>query len=315
MLIRVRGAKVGGRPARPPALSALWHSRSAAELMPSALAVLAAASTALSLLPSESDGGSVPPLRSRRAQALAGADFTFSVDAGGGASIVTQGATFQLASSFSSPGRDEPVWHNLSKDAAHSGWSVAVDRSGAGRGEWVVRAVPAVVGAAANFTVKRRYHLDPAPPARPIRVLINDSLTSLADEIIGVHVQHHARLTAGGTVESVQVPGRFEAGMCGTDGPNGNAAIFGSEDYEAHSTNFGAPHIWLNTTVGAGLGLVALDDVFRVHSQQRQFALASLNPRVQMVRKRLFGRFALETENLPRQARDKHREITQKPRF
>ena len=235
----------------------------------------------LSVLFGSSAAGRELDVKSRRAQALAGADgVVFSVDDGGGATLGVAGTTFQLASSFSSPGHgDEPSWHNLTNGAAASTWSVAVNRSGAERGEWTVHAVPPQ--GSADFTVTRRYHLDPAPPARPVRVLINDTLTSRSDAILGVHVQHHARLLKG-TVDNVQVPGRFEPGMCGTDGPNGNSAIFGYEDYEPHSTNFGAPHIWLNTSEGTGLGLVALDDVFRVHAQQRQFALASLNPRVDM---------------------------------
>lgn len=230
---------------------------------------------------SSAAGTHVLDLKSRRSQALAGADFTFSVDGGGGATLNVAGTTVQLVSSFSSPGHDEPVWHNLTNGATSpaNSWSVEINRSGAKRGEWVVRAVPVQGGG--DFTVIRRYQLDPVPPARPVRVLINDTLKSRSERLVGVHVQHHARLI-NATIHNVQVPGRFEPGMCGTDGPDGNAAIFGYEDYEAHSTNFGAPHIWLNTTTGAAVGLVALDDVFRVHAQQRQFALASLNPRVQM---------------------------------
>ena len=225
--------------------------------------------------------GSGLDVLSRRAAALAGKRFTLAVEDGGGATIRVGGAEFALVSGFSAPGIGAaPAWHNLTAGAAGSSadpgaWAVRVDRTRAEGGVWVVHA------SSAHFTLTRRYALDPPPPSLPLRVLVNDTLASSAAEIIGVHVRHDAQLTAG-TVDNVQVPGRFEPGMCGTDGPDGNPAIFGGADFEAHSTNFGAPHIWLNTTGGAALGLVALDDVFRVHAQQRQFASASLDPRVDM---------------------------------
>ena len=209
---------------------------------------------------------------SRRAEAIKGKAFTFRVVDGGGATLSIGAATFDIASAFSAPG-SPLVWNNLTEKV--DGWAVRVDRAHADEGRWTVSA------SSGDYTLSRRYALDPAPPVAALRVLIDDTLTSTAAELIGISVKHDVRL-ARGTVDNVQVPGRFEPGMCGTDGPDGNAAIFGYADYEAHSTNFGAPHIWLNTTTGAGLGMVALDDVFRVHAQQRQFAAASLNPRVKM---------------------------------
>ena len=49
-----------------------------------------------------------------------------------------------------------------------------------------------------------------------------------------------------------------------------------------HPTNFGRPDIWMNTTVGTGLAMVALDDAFRVHGECWQSAVPSLNPRMKM---------------------------------
>ena len=218
-------------------------------------------------------------LLSKRAQALGGTGFGFEVRAGGGAVVTVSGsqpaATFALTSSFSEPGTVRPTWRNLTAGHPDGSWMVTVDRSKAKDGQWRVTAK------ADGFTLARLWSLD--PPSRPVRILVNDSFASSTGETIGIHVRHLAHLVdGGGGVDNVQVPGRFEVGMCGTDGPDGNSAIFGNPDYEAHSTNFGAPHIWLNTSGGAALGMVALDDVFRVHAQQRQYAMPSLNPRVQM---------------------------------
>ena len=218
-------------------------------------------------------------LLSKRAQALGGTTFSFEVGGGGGAMVTIAGskpsATFSLTSSFSEPGAVQAAWRNLTAGRADGSWAVDVDRSKAKAGQWLVTAK------AGGFTFARVYSLD--PPSRPVRILVNDTFTSSASETIGVHVRHHAHLVGGGGgVDNVQVPGRFEVSMCGTDGPNGNAAIYGNPDFEAHSTNMGAPHIWLNTSGGAALGMVALDDVFRVHAQQRQYATASYAPRFKM---------------------------------
>jgi hypothetical protein len=223
--------------------------------------------------------GVVAPLPhlSRRAQVLAGAaSVSFSVDPGGGAAITVGASTFHVASSFSEPG---PRWNNLTVGAPPAAggttpWPVTVDRSGERTGTWVVQAL------APSFTVRRVLQLHPAPPALPRRILVNDTIISTASDVIGVHVRHHAQLVSG-TVDDVQVPGRFEPGMCGTEQ---NAGIFGGNvvDYDSHATAFGVPHIWMNTTDGAALGMSPLDDVFRVHAASHNFAKESLNPRVAM---------------------------------
>lgn len=95
-------------------------------------------------------------------------------------------------------------------------------------------------------------------------------------------------------------------------GTEENPGNFGGTDHDVHSLNAGAPHVWINGTAnaksissgdgtgddgnddrrlhgvdtiavgdgGAGLGLVALDDIFRVHAECRNFAVRQLNPRV-----------------------------------
>ena len=137
-----------------------------------------------------------------------------------------------------------------------------VDRSAAAAGRWVVDArINPEPGSSAPFSLRRVYQLEPAPPALPRKVLINDTLTSHAAATIGLHVRHHATLAAGARVDSAAVPGRFDPGTCGTEA---NTGIFGDP---FHPSNFGRPDIFMNTSSGAGLGLVALDDVFRVHGE------------------------------------------------
>jgi hypothetical protein len=205
-----------------------------------------------------------------------------------------------------------------------SGWVVGptVDATaGKTLGRWVVRAT------AVNFSLTRVFQLDPWPSPR--RVLINDTITSLASAPVGVSVRHVASLDPAAMVGTAVVPGVLEADFCGTED---NPWNFGGTDGDAHALNAGAPHVWFNGTtpttrtarranatgdtrpsvdeqplvgsvdtartdasqainldtpshgnVGgtrAGLGMVALDDVFRVHAECRNFAVPRLNPRV-----------------------------------
>ena len=60
-------------------------------------------------------------------------------------------------------------------------------------------------------------------------------------------------------------------------GTEENAGHEGTTPY--HPTNFGRPDAWLNSTSGAALGIVALDDAFRAHGQARNFAVEKMNER------------------------------------
>eukprot|EP01051_Picozoa_sp_SAG22_P016976 SAG22_NODE_2516_length_2488_cov_1.879029_2_plen_334_part_00 len=189
------------------------------------------------------------------------------MSARGGATIAIGGAArFEITSQFSEPG---PVWNILSTTAAAAaaGWQVTVDRSAAAVGTFVVRA------AARTFTLRRTLQLVPPPPQLPHKLLVNDTITSTAPSTIGMHIRHHAAL-ASGKVDSAAVPGRIDAGTCGTEE---NAGHESATPY--HPTNFGRPDAWLNSTSGAALAMLALDDAFRAHGQARSFAVPKLNPR------------------------------------
>jgi hypothetical protein len=79
---------------------------------------------------------------------------------------------------------------------------VTVDWSEANAGRWVVRAQTP------TYALRRVFQLDPAPPMLPRKVLVNDTITSTAAAVIGVHVRHLAEVVSG-DVDNVQVPGRF----------------------------------------------------------------------------------------------------------
>ena len=266
----------------------------------------------------------LPALLSKRAAALAPSPFNFAVGADGGASVEINGLRFDLTSSFSEVG---PHWNNLTAPmatiaasvgkggarknmpdttdghaahAAHSWWVPSVNRSGAGTlGRWVV------ISTARNYSLTRVYQLDPWP--LPRRVLVNDTIRSLAAAPIGVFVKHRAYLDQG-TVDRAVVPGLLSATYCGTE-DNPTDFVAPTElypDLDPHNTNGGAPHLWFNATHAGGhsgprqsvptrnesfmpsslssgtaaLGLVALDDVFRVHAQCANHAVKQMNPRV-----------------------------------
>lgn len=153
-----------------------------------------------------------------------------------------------------------------------------------------------VVAAARNYTLRRVIQLDPAlvPASAPERddlmvvaarrILVNDTIVSTASAPIGMIVRHRAALQVG-SVGSAVVPGILNAGMCGTED---NPSNFGGEDRDHTAMNGEAPHLWFNATAShaggpktaAALGLVAFDDVFRVHAQCRNLAVSQLLPRV-----------------------------------
>jgi len=229
----------------------------------------------------------LPPLLSRRAAALASTSLTVGVSDGGALALHLGAVSFEVSSGFSEVG---PRWNNLSAGSG-GGWSRApdVDRSRAAEGRWVVLA------AARNYTLRRVIQLD--PPLVPMsqseggssatttrRILVNDTIASTTSAPIGMIVRHRASLLNGSAVDSAVVPGILNAGMCGTED---NPDNFGAKDRDSVAMNGEAPHLWFNATASGGggaaaaaLGLVAFDDVFRVHVQCRNLAVAQLLPRV-----------------------------------
>ena len=152
-------------------------------------------------------GTGAPSVLSRRREWLAAAPWGLQVSDHGALAITVGGARFEVTSQFSEPG---PVWNSLSEAQTDEprAWQVAVDRSGAAGGTWVVHA------SAQTFTLRRKLQLVPPPPQLPHKLLVNDTITSTAPTVIGMHVRHYAALTSG-DVASAAVPGRINAGTCG----------------------------------------------------------------------------------------------------
>ena len=150
---------------------------------------------------------------SRRQHVLAPTPWTVEVSSLGAVTITIGAARFEVSSQFSEPG---PLWNNLSTAApptstSHA-WEVAVDRARASAGTW------AVTASAETFTLRRTLHLVPPLPQLPQKLLINDTITSKVSSVIGMHIRHHAALASGGGgVHSAAVPGRINAGACGTE--------------------------------------------------------------------------------------------------
>lgn len=233
--------------------------------------------------------GEPPPLLSRRSQALGPTEFILTIGRGGALSVNLDGIVYEVTSQWSEVG---PHWNNLTLVSSGSnGWAgdaPAVDASDSAQGRWVVTAK------ATNFTLSRVIQIDPPPPKARTdvevsarRLLINDTITSTASATIGMVIRHSAALVNGGTVDSVTVPGLLSPHSCGTDENTGNFCGPGVCDRDVHRTNGASPHIFFNATssssasvtAAASLGLVALDDVFRVHAETRNFAVEQLNPR------------------------------------
>jgi hypothetical protein len=82
-----------------------------------------------------------------------------------------------------------------------------------------------VQGKHQDFTVQRAYILDPPPPQKPRRVLVNDTLstptatgpgsqwsaTPIHEDIVGISVRHRATVAAtAADIESAVVPGECD---------------------------------------------------------------------------------------------------------
>lgn len=234
--------------------------------------------------------GEPPPLLSRRSQALAPTDFILTVGPGGALSLNLDNVIFDVTSQWSEVG---PHWNNLtlasSGTAGWAGGAPTVDASGSAQGRWVVKA------RAVNFTLSRVIQIDPPPTdvrtdkqVSARRLLINDTITNTVSATIGMVVNHNAALVKGGKVDSVTVPGLLSPASCGTDQNTGNFCGPGKCDRDPHRMNGASPHVFFNATsalpgfgkLSTGVGLVALDDVFRVHAETRNYAVKQLNPRV-----------------------------------
>ena len=233
---------------------------------------------------------------SRLRAALGGQSFSVAI-AEGGAAVLTDADTGEhlttLSSAFSMPG---PLWQqNFSNSADSAGWQVQVDRSKAADGRWTV------VGVGKTYTVGRLYVLDPVPPAKPRRLLINDTITTTgsrganrdtshsagpvsAEHIVGIAVRHQATVAAAiSDVDTAVIPGAYGGWQCSTHGNPGDTCGVGCFNPAAKRTNNGRPDVFANRSAGGasfGVGLVALDDSFRVHAQTLQAAMAT-GPRME----------------------------------
>ena len=198
-----------------------------------------------------------------------------------------------ITSGFSSPG---PEWNEFSTSSAASsagpGWAVTVDRSKAAGGMWTVE------GRRASFSVVRTYTLDPLPPAEPRRVLVNDTISTppsedwpaneppSASSVLGISVRHTATVAASAdAVDTAIVPGAYGGWQCDTHGNPGDTCGANCFDRAAKRTNNGRPDVFANRSSATShssfsVGLVALDDVFRVHAQTAQRAMRT-GPRME----------------------------------
>ena len=164
-------------------------------------------------------GAASAPVSTLRA-ALGGQNFAVSVAAGGAAVLSDPSSGAHLttvSSSFSLPG---PIWQNFTASEAADalGWRVTVDRSRAARGQWTV------TGVGSAYRVVRLYSLDPPPPVKPRRLLVNDTISTPAHlaapaasacgarpsaaDVLGLAVRHQATVaeTAAGEHDRLQAP-------------------------------------------------------------------------------------------------------------
>jgi len=122
-------------------------------------------------------------------------------------------------------------------------------------------------------------------------VLINDTLSTptgaaaappLATglpgptDVIGIRVAHTATVAESGEqVEAALTPGTYGVWQCGTESNPGDTCASPCLDPHVKYTNNGRPDVFANASTGFGIGLTALDDVFRVQAQTLQAAMKS----------------------------------------
>ena len=217
---------------------------------------------------------------SRLDAALGPHDFVLHVAEGGAATLrsATTGELLStVSSSFSEPG---PVWNDFGTLQPPNGsWTVNVDTSRASEGFWAAK------GVGKAFEVLRTFALDPRPPARPRRVLVNDTVRTLgpptsatsspsAADLVGIHVKHTATVAATeAEVDTAVVPGAYGNWYCSTYDNPGDDCAAPCPDPDVLMTNNGRPDVFANRSSGFAVGLTALDDVFRVQAQTQQHAM------------------------------------------
>lgn len=228
-------------------------------------------------------GSRSEPAVSNLEAALGGQGFVLDVANGGAAVLLARADRSHLStitSTFSEPG---PIHYNFST-APTEGWTVDVDRSRAASGVWTVTAQ------AKTYRVRRTYTLDP-DQMNPRRVLVNDTISTRSDglsaavplltdtpgptNVIGISIKHTATVAnSAADVEAALTPGTYGVWQCGSIENPGDTCASPCADPFVKYTNIGRPDVFANRS-GFGIGLTALDDVFRVHAQTHQTAKAA----------------------------------------
>jgi hypothetical protein len=227
---------------------------------------------------------SAEPL-SRLEGALSAQGFVLNVSSGGAAVLFARNGgdnahLTTVTSSFSEPG---PKYYTFSTEPTAAGWAVDIDRSRAASGIWTVTA------SAKTYRVRRTYTLDPNP-LNPRRVLVNDTISTPVGglgaaplstglpgptDVLGISIKHTATVAdTAAEVEAALTPGTYGVWQCGTIENPGDTCASPCADPFVKYTNIGRPDVFANRS-GFGIGLTALDDVFRVHAQTHQTAKAA----------------------------------------
>ena len=239
------------------------------------------ATTGYALPPQQMSLDSADRVVSRLSVALGAQNFRLIIMDGGGATLTTAGGEHltSITSFFSEPG---PVWHEMGSAPNATDWIVTVDRSRASSGIWTATAN------ATAFHIQRTYVLDDVH--MPRRVLVNDTLSThsigarqrtstakipLPSDVVGVSIRHTATVaTTADEVDFAATPGSYSVSQCGTQDNPGTTCESPCLDRDIKNTNNGRPDVFANRS-GFGIGLTPLDDVFRVHCQTHQAAMAT----------------------------------------
>ena len=187
--------------------------------------------------------------------------------ADGGAVLLSFGGkphppSIVLVSSFSEPG---PTWHNLSQHPASEWTHLSVNRSTVGSeapdssGLQLLAHVDAV---RPGWKLQRSVWISlPLQHGGVSAVFVNDTLTVTGAAVRGFWVSH-AALLVGAEPATAILPGLSNAYQCDATYDHVPGDL---------STNLGRPDVFVNSTSGDGVGLTALDDVFRAHAMAQNF--------------------------------------------
>ena len=168
----------------------------------------------------------------------------FTVDDDGGLSVSVDQVKFSLVSSFGEAGgKNNSFGAGLTTSDTAAGWTVTVQHHEDGAVE--------VVGKCTVYTVSRLI------TPRDGRLLINDTVSvhAAAKVVQGIPATHI--VSTGETVNYAVVPGTELPTWCESN-------LWGG--------TYGSPTVFMRASSGAGIGMVALDDVFRVHAQAKNYA-------------------------------------------